>query len=262
VASTRSFPRWLPPRRLIDALQRRLIYFPSPGPVPPAATVMRGGQDVVLRTDDGLELGAWFFPAGSSAVLMCNGNAGDRWVRAPLAAALVRNGVSVMLFDYRGYGGNPGQPSEDGLAADAHAARTWLASRTGRITYLGESLGAAVALRLAVEHPPSAVVLRSPFTSLTDVGRLHYPWLPVAQLLSDRYPSIERIENLSTPLLVIAGERDSIVPAELSRRLYDAAPDPKRFVLVPGADHNDPDLLDGLEVVAEIVNFVQRPKPS
>jgi fermentation-respiration switch protein FrsA (DUF1100 family) len=168
----------------------------------------------------------------------------------------------VMLFDYRGYGGNPGQPSEDGLAADAHAARTWLASRIGRIAYLGESLGAAVALGLAVEHPPSAVVLRSPFTSLTDVGRLHYPWLPVAQLLSDRYPSIERIENLSTPLLVIAGERDSIVPAELSRRLYDAAPDPKRFVLVPGADHNDPDLLDGLEVVAEIVNFVQRPKPS
>jgi hypothetical protein len=178
-------------------------------------------------------------------------------MRAPLATALVRNGLSVLLFDYRGYAGNPGRPSEDGLAADARAARTWLDAHSDRIAYLGESLGAAVALRLAVEHPPSALMLRSPFTSLTDVGRLHYPRLPVAQLLSDRYPSIDRIENLGAPLLVIAGERDSIVPAELSRRLYDAAPEPKRFVLVPGADHNDPELLDGPEVVAEIVRFAQ-----
>ncbi|HEX9177227.1 MAG TPA: alpha/beta hydrolase [Mycobacterium sp.] len=258
MASTRKSPRWLPPRRLIGALQRRLIYFPSPGSVRSAATVLRGGQDVVLHTDDGLRLGAWFFPAdGHSAVLMCNGNAGDRCMRAPLAAALVRNGLSVLLFDYRGYAGNPGRPSEDGLAADARAARTWLDAHSDRIAYLGESLGAAVALRLAVEHPPSALMLRSPFTSLTDVGRLHYPRLPVAQLLSDRYPSIDRIENLGAPLLVIAGERDSIVPAELSRRLYDAAPEPKRFVLVPGADHNDPELLDGPEVVAEIVRFAQ-----
>lgn len=238
-------------------MQRRLIYFPSPGPVPSAATLLRGGQDVVLRTDDGLELGAWFFPAGPSAVLMCNGNGGDRSLRVPLAAALVRHGLSVMLFDYRGYGGNPGRPSEDGLASDARAARNWLAGRTDRITYLGESLGAAVALRLAIQHPPSALILRSPFTSLADVGRVHYPWLPVAQLLTDRYPSIGRIGNLSAPLLVIAGERDTIVPAALSERLYAAAPEPKRFVLVKGADHNDPDLLDGPDVVADIVGFLR-----
>lgn len=238
-------------------MQRRLIYFPSPGPVPPAATVMRGGQDVVLHTDDGLQLGAWFFPGGDAAVLMCNGNGGDRSLRAPLAAALVRHGLSVLLFDYRGYGGNPGRPSEDGLAADARAARNWLAARTHRLAYLGESLGAAVALRLATEHPPVALILRSPFTSLADVGRTHYPWLPVAQLLTDRYPSIDRIGNLSAPLLVIAGERDTIVPAELSERLYEAAPEPRQFRLIRGADHNDPDLLDGPEVVDEIVGFLR-----
>ncbi len=243
--------------RLIRAVQRRLIYFPSPGPVPPASMVSRGAQDVELRTDDGLKLGAWFFPAGPSAVLMCNGNGGDRTLRAPLAAALVRHGLSVLLFDYRGYGGNPGQPSEDGLAADARAARSWLAGRKGRIAYLGESLGAAVALGLAIEHPPSALILRSPFTSLADVGRVHYPWLPVAQLLTDRYPSIDRIGKLSAPLLVIAGERDTIVPAELSRRLYDAAPEPKRLVLIRAADHNDQELIDGPEVVGEIANFVR-----
>jgi hypothetical protein len=102
------------------------------------------------------------------------------------------------------------------------------------------------------------LVLRSPFTSLTDVGRLHYPWLPVGRLLIDRYPSIDRIGELRAPLLVIAGERDSIVPAALSQRLYDAAPEPKQFVLVPGADHNDPDLLDGTEVVAEITRFLRK----
>jgi uncharacterized protein len=237
-----------------------LVYFPSSGPVPAARTVLGGGQDIVLRTDDGIDLGAWFFPGGAHAVLMCNGNAGDRLLRAPLAAALVRAGLSVLLFDYRGYGGNPGRPSEEGLAADARAAQLWLARRgeLERTTYLGESLGAAVALRLAVECPPSALVLRSPFTSLTDVGRLHYPWLPVARLLTDRFPSIDRVGNLRAPLLVIAGERDSIVPASLSRRLYDAAPERKRFMLVPGADHNDPELLDGGEVVAEIVRFLRR----
>jgi uncharacterized protein len=193
-------------------------------------------------------------------VLVCNGNGGNRALRAPLATALSRAGLSVLLFDYRGYGGNPGRPSEDGLAADARAAQAWLAARPevdpDRIAYFGESLGAAVALRLAVERPPAALILRSPFTSLTDVGRLHYPWLPVKWLLSDRYGSAARVAQLSVPLLVIAGERDQIVPSALSRRLYDAASAPKRFVLVPGADHNDAALLDGPQTVGETLRFL------
>ncbi|MGH3563545.1 MAG: alpha/beta hydrolase, partial [Mycobacterium sp.] len=181
--------------RLVS-LQRRLIYFPSRDPVPPAASVLPGGEDVILETDDGIRLGAWYIPAPSRgpAVLICNGNAGDRMMRVPLAAALSRAGLSVLLFDYRGYGGNPGSPSEHGLAADARAARAFLAAHPEvdphRIAYFGESLGAAVAVRLALESPPAALVLRSPFTSLADVGRLHYPWLPVGTLLVDRYPSI------------------------------------------------------------------------
>jgi fermentation-respiration switch protein FrsA (DUF1100 family) len=167
--------------------------------------------------------------------------------------------MSVLLFDYRGYGGNPGRPTEDGLAADARAAQDWLAARddVGHIAYFGESLGAAVALRLAIERPPEGLVLRSPFTSLSDVGRLHYPWLPVGRLLMDRYPSIDRVGQLRVPVLIIAGERDTIVPAVLSRELFDAAPEPKRLLLVPGADHTDAVLLVGDEVVAEIVRFLR-----
>jgi fermentation-respiration switch protein FrsA (DUF1100 family) len=250
---------------LLWSQQRRLIYFPAPGRVPAASSLLPGVREVAFETEDGIRLGGWFLPAPGGgrgpAVLVCNGNAGNRALRAPLAAALSRAGLSVLLFDYRGYAGNPGHPSEDGLAADARAAQAWLAARPevdpGRVAYLGESLGAAVALRLAVERPPAALVLRSPFTSLADVGRRHYPWLPVGLLLADRYDAAARVARLAVPLLVVAGERDQVVPAALSRRLYDAAPAPKRFVLVPGADHNDAVLLDGRQTVAEVVEFLQ-----
>ncbi|MBY0286583.1 MAG: alpha/beta hydrolase [Mycobacteriaceae bacterium] len=239
--------------------QRRLIYFPSPGPVPPAATMLTNGQDVVLDSD-GIRLGAWYFPVagGGPAVLVCNGNGGDRSGRIALAAALNRIGLSVLLFDYRGYGGNPGQPSEDGTAADARAAQAWLAAQPGveKIVYFGESLGGAVAVGLAVDRPPAALLLRSPFTSLPDVGAMHYPWLPVRWLLMDRYPSIDRIGSVHVPVMVITGDRDDIVPEALSRRLYDAANEPKRYVLVPGAGHNDPEMLDGRQMLTEIQGFL------
>jgi uncharacterized protein len=249
---------------LMWSQQRRLIYFPSPGPLPPAAAVSATARDVVLQTEDGIRLGAWYFPVPGGgpgpAVLVCNGNGGDRSLRAELAAALNLAGLSVLLFDYRGYGGNPGRPSEDGLGADARAAQAWLAAQPDvdpkRIVYFGESLGAAVTVGLAVQRPPAAMVLRSPFTSLGDVGALHYPWLPVRRLLLDQYPSIGRIASVDTPVLVIAGDRDDIVPASLSKRLYDAAAEPKRWLLVPGANHNDRELLDGRLMMDAIEGFL------
>jgi fermentation-respiration switch protein FrsA (DUF1100 family) len=240
----------------IWAQQRRLIYFPSPGPVPHVA----GARDVVVETEDGIRLGAWYFPAGRTAVLVCCGNGGDRSMRAPLAAALNRLGYSVLLFDYRGYGGNPGSPTEDGLAADARAARAWLAAQpdVDQMVYFGESLGAAVAIGLAMQQPPAGLALRSPYTSLADVAAVHYPWLPARRLLLDRYPSIDRIALVSAPLLVIAGDRDEIVPESLSRRLFDAAGEPKRYVVIRGAGHNDPDLLDGPQMLDEVDRWLNQ----
>ena len=126
-----------------------------------------------------------------------------------------------------------------------------------RIAYFGESLGAAVAVELAVRRPPAALVLRSPFTSLADVGVLHYPWLPVRRLLLDRYPSIDRIGSVRAPVLVIAGDRDDIVPATLSKQLYDAATEPKRYAVIPGVGHNDQGLLDGREMIGDVVKFLE-----
>lgn len=245
---------------LLWSQQRRLIYFPTTGSLPPAAAVLPNGSDVVIRTEDGLDLGAWYFPVEGDgpAVLMCPGNGGDRSMRVPLAAALNRMGMSVLLLDYRGFGGNPGRPTEEGLAADARAAQAWLAAQPGvdEMVYFGESLGAAVVIGLATERPPEALVLRSPFTSLGDVAAVHYPWLPVRWLLMDRYPSIERIVSVSAPVLVVAGDRDDIVPESMSRRLFDAATEPKRYVVVPGAGHNDLELLAGPEMMAEIERFL------
>ena len=256
---------------LLWLFQRRLLYFPTPGPVPPAASVLPGAEDVTFEIADGLRLAGWFVPASPGgpadrvgrarpAVLVCNGNGGDRSMRAPLAAALSRMGLAVLLFDYRGYGGNPGHPTEEGLAADARAALGYLAGRPEvdpeRVIYFGESLGAAVALRLATERPPAALVLRSPFASLAEIGRRHYPVLPVSLLLRDRYDSAALAGRLDAPLLVVAGGRDQIVPASHSRRLFDAAPQPKRLVVFDGADHNDDELLAGPRLLAELRTFL------
>lgn len=248
--------------------QRRLIYLPLGDDVPAAPAVLAGAEDVTLRTADGLTLGAWFVPArgdasaaGGVSVIVFPGNAGDRTFRAPLASALSRAGFAVLLFDYRGYGGNPGRPSEEGLLRDARAAWDYLEGRPGvdgeRIAFFGESLGCAVATALALEHRPRALVLRSPFTSLVEVGRRHYPFLPVRLLLRDRFPCEERIGRVRAPVLVVAGETDSIVPPRLSREVFRAASAPKRYVEIPGANHNDEDLLDGARLIEEVVTFLR-----
>ena len=239
------------------AFQRRLIYVPSTAPVPPAGEVLPGARDVTLHTSDGLALGAWLVPPRSpnATVLVADGNAGDRSLRAPLAAALVDQGLGVLLFDYRGYGGNPGRPSEAGLALDVRAAHRFLVEEAGvppeRLVYYGESLGAAVVAELATEHPPAGLVLRSPFVDLAAVGERHYPFLPVRALLRDRFPTAEHVARVAAPVTVVWGSADAMVPAEQSRAV--AAAGHARTVVVDGADHNDRVLLDGDALVRAVV---------
>ena len=249
---------------LVWVAQRRLIYFPDPG-VPAAASVgLAGVREVTIAVEDGGTIAGWFVPLAGArfTVLVFNGNAGNRAYRAGLADALRGRGFAVLLFDYRGFGGNAGTPTERGLAADARAARAELLRTPGvaadRLVYFGESLGAAVAVSLAVDHPPAALVLRSPFTSLTDVGRFHYPVLPVALLLRDRFDSLAAIQRVSAPTLVIAGERDAIVPLEQSRRLFErSAAERKAWVAINGADHNDAALTEGPQVMDAIAAFLK-----
>jgi len=254
---------------LVWGLQRRLIYFPETAPVASAGAALPGARDVELHTGDGLSLGAWLVPAGSPArdvtVLVANGNGGDRSLRAPLARALAAEGMTVLLFDYRGYGGNPGAPSEAGLARDVRAARGFLVDEVGtppdEIIYFGESLGSAVVTELAAAHPPAGLLLRSPFVDLASLGEIHYPLLPVRALLRDRYPLVEHLSRVEVPVTVVLGTQDSVVPPEQSRAVAEAAPRLHRLVEVAGSDHNDLALLEGdalVEAVVDLADHVRR----
>jgi uncharacterized protein len=246
--------------------QRRLIYLPDSQPVPPAEHHVEGARDVTFRTSDGLDLAGWHVQPSSAdreiTVLVANGNAGNRASRAPLARALADEGFSVLVFDYRGYGGNGGTPSEDGLALDVRAAREHLVHGLGvppeRLIYFGESLGAAVVSDLATEHPPAGLLLRSPFVDLAAVAQVHYPFLPVRALLRDRFPVSENVSRIEVPTTVVYGTADSIVPAEQSRRVADAVDGPVEAVVIEGADHNDRAMSDGPELLDAVVTLAER----
>lgn len=244
-------------------MQRQLIYHPTAEVAPPAAAGVPHAEPLEVTAADGTRLASWFVPARGApvgAVLVLNGNAGNRSHRGPLAAALARRGLATLLLDYRGFGGSDGRPDEAGLTADARAGADALRRRSGvsaeRIVYFGESLGSAVAVRLAAERQPGALVLRSPFPSLTDVGARLYPWLPVRTLLRDRFETAGLIAAFDGPVLAVAGGRDRLIPPELSRRAVEAADD-VRLLTVEGAGHNDRALLDGAVMLDGITAFLR-----
>ncbi|GAB2479966.1 alpha/beta hydrolase [Promicromonospora xylanilytica] len=228
--------------------QDELVYHPdrsSPGPV---ASTLDSGVDVTLATADGLDLAAWFVPPAPEvrdrevAVLVAPGNGGNRLGRAGLAELLTEHGFAILLLDYRGYGANPGRPSEAGLALDARAAQRALAERgypPERTIYFGESLGTGVVAALQAEVPPAGLLLRSPFTSLADLGAHHYPFLPVETLLRDRYPVLDHVAATQVPVTVVHGTRDDVVPPAQSEAVARAAPRLVEHVVLPGAGHND-----------------------
>jgi len=242
---------------LAAVFQRQFIYLPDTRtPTPPDDV-----EEVVFTTSDGLELTAWFLAVADpvTTVILFPGNAGNRAVRVPMARGLNERGHAVLLVDYRGYGGNPGSPSETGLITDALAARDYLASRndvaSDRIVYLGESIGSGVAAGLARTHPPAALVLRSPFLELADVGRSALPLLPVRMFLRDRYPIGDDLAASVTPLLVIAGDRDTIVPLDLSRSVAEDIGG--ELVVIAGAGHNDAALFTGARFLDAVDDFVR-----
>ena len=239
-------------------LLNAMLYFPSRTIAGTPADAGLTYNDVTLTTDDGQRLHGWWVPRRTSVrghVLLCHGNAGNIGDRIVHAQVLTAAGFDVLLFDPRCYGSSSGRPTEAGMYSDARAARSWLVSRPGvdpaRVLYLGESLGGAVALELALAHPPAGVVLLSAFTSVRDMARLHYRAVPPA-LVPDAYPSLRRIAKLRAPLLVLHGEDDMIVPVEHGRALFDAAPAPKRLRVVPGVGHNDIVSLAGPRLAEEI----------
>jgi len=227
---------------LVDSL----VYFPDRDQYGDPGDVGLSFTDLTIPTEDGERLHAWWIPTRvmppRGHVLFFHGNAGNVSHRLEHATALTAAGLDLLLLDYRGYGRSTGRPSEEGLHRDAQAARAALVAGghvdPARLVYMGESLGGAVALRLALEAPPLACVLQSTFSSLRDVAREHYP-AALSALAGDAYPNRERIARLVVPVLILHGEMDEIVPLAHAQALFEAAPRRRRLRVVPGAGHND-----------------------
>jgi fermentation-respiration switch protein FrsA (DUF1100 family) len=257
----------LGPLSPLGPLERSLIYSHSPV----AEQVARddgGGEDAWITTADGVKLHGRFYehtnPRG--VVLFCHGNAGSvaEWGAAARQFSH-RHQSTVLVFDYRGYGRSGGSPSEAGILRDGRAARRWLAERThvdeADLILLGRSLGGAVAVDLAVDGGARGLILESTFTSLPDVASQHLPWMLPHWNMTQRLNSLSKIGRYEGPLLQSHGDDDQVIPFVLGQKLHDAAPGPKRFVVIRGADHNDPQSPDWDEAVDEFLDSLPGAQP-
>jgi fermentation-respiration switch protein FrsA (DUF1100 family) len=253
-----AIPAW---DRLVD----RIVFQPTPGADLEPHALGIDAEDLWLEAEDGVRLHAFLLHApapASRAILLLHGNAGNASHRLPLAAVYAGLGADVLLLDYRGYGLSAGRPSEPGVYADARAALAALLARgfaERRVVLIGQSLGGAIAVDLAQERPLGGVVLESTFSSLADVARGAVG--PVALLLRGRFDSAAKIARLRAPLLQLHGDRDEIVPFELGRALFRAAPEPKAFEALRGAGHNDSAEVGGPDYFARIGRFLDEVAP-
>ncbi|NIL96062.1 MAG: alpha/beta hydrolase [Planctomycetales bacterium] len=236
---------------LLMIFEERLIFFPSKYDGSPFWQLHgRVYQDVYFEADDGTQLHGWYFAheAPRAVVLFSHGNAGNITHRLEMANRLRGMGLSVFVFDYRGYGRSQGRPHEKGVLADARAARRALARLSGvpesDIVQMGRSLGGAVAVDLAARDGARGLVVESTFSSMPEVAAVHYPLLPVQRFMRTRLDSLSIIGAYRGPYLQSHGDSDTIVPFHLGKRLYDAVETDngffRKFFVIPGGEHNDP----------------------
>lgn len=261
--------------------QKKFVYMPThESSLNPQACGFAAQQAraVEARTSDGVTIRGWHIPAHRPATGLANaplvelffcGNAGNRGDRSSTFQRAASLGAHVVCFDYRGYGDSDGSPDEDGLAADARAAWDFLIQQGVKpqsIVIHGESLGGAVAIRLAAEMcaagtPPGGLITEATFTRLKDVAGRHYWFVPVSLILRQRFPSIERIPQVACPILMLHGQRDDVVPFALGQELFAAAPEQsaggvaKQFVELPNCHHNDVGIFDASEYLDAVRSF-------
>ncbi len=244
---------------------RRFIYYPTPWePGDWARRSQLPLEDVWCRTSDGVRIHGWLVeaPASPAVALLCHGNAGNIMHRLSLLQELHRRGLSVCIFDYRGYGQSQGTPTEPGLYRDAQAVYEYLTTTRhvppSRLIVWGTSLGAAVAGELAAQQSVAGVILETPFPSVRAMARAYYGALPMHWLLRARYALARRLKRVHVPVLVMHGDRDRLVPLALGRDVYAAANEPKFFYVIPGADHNDTYDVGGEDYFHRVLAFIRQ----
>ncbi len=245
--------------------QRSLLYFPPQDRPNLAATGWPGLESVSVTSGDGLDLVHWYRPPATPnhpVIVLFHGNAGHIGDRVPKYGALLEAGFGVFFAEYRGYGGNPGRPSETALTADGEAVMDYLQERgvaAERIVLYGESLGTGLAIKLAAGRSVAGLILESPPGSIAAVAQAHYWYIPARWLVIDKWNAIALMDSVTAPLLLMHGEADRTVPVRFGRRVFEAATGEKEALFLSGGGHAN--LYDYPEVPARVVDFVQRQLP-
>jgi fermentation-respiration switch protein FrsA (DUF1100 family) len=249
---------------MIRWFEHSQVYHPDRFLTATGAELGRPFEDVWFKAKDGIELNGWFFPGSTNSsraslvVLLCHGNAGNIGHRLDMCKALLASGVSVFVFDYRGYGRSRGHPSEEGTYLDAQGAYQWLQQKgfspTNIIAY-GESLGGGIAGELAMRETLGGLILQSTFCSVPDIGAELFPWLPVRLMSSIKYETCKKLPRLRIPVLVMHSRVDGLIGFHHAEKNFALANEPKLFWEING-DHNDP-VSDSKHFTEGINKFLQ-----
>jgi uncharacterized protein len=247
---------------ILDRLIEGQVFFPDPFLLQTPADAGLEYQDVWIDTSDGLRLHGWFVPATPSVglILFCHGNAGNVSHRLVNIRLLIENGLSVFIFDYRGYGRSEGLITETGFYLDAEAAyavaRGMADRERAKLIIFGRSLGGIAAVHLAATRSCEGLILESTFTNLAALFNNHLTMPVPESFMKDRFNAVNKIGEIKVNKIFFHGDHDNIVPIRFGRELFEAALDPKEFVTLEGAGHNDTYVVGGVEYFAKWKSFM------
>lgn len=246
--------------------EKRLIYYPAAEVEVTPKALGLPFEEVAIDVEPGVKLHGWFISAAKepsvATVLFSHGNAGNIADRLDRVLRWRELGADFLLYDYRGYGRSTGSPDEEGTYRDGRAAYDYLVKSRhvdpARLVLMGESLGCAVSIQLAIERKAAGLVIEAPFASIAHMANAIYPFLPLGSFIRTRYENVRKIPQLKMPLFVVQGTRDEVIPVSQGKMVFDAAPEPKQYLAIEGAHHNDVYVVGGEGYRRKLAEFVVR----
>ena len=246
--------------------EKRLIYYPAAEVEVTPKALGLPFEEVAIDVEPGVRIHGWFIKAAKepsvATVLFSHGNAGNIADRLDRVLRWREVGADFLLYDYRGYGRSTGSPDEEGTYRDGRAAYDYLVNARqvdpARLILMGESLGCAISIQLAIERKAAGLAIEAPFASIARMANAIYPFLPLGSFIRTRYENLKKIPQLKMPLLVVQGTRDEVIPVAQGKMVFEAAPQPKEYLAIEGAGHNDVYVIGGARYRSTLADFIAR----